>query len=120
MVTEVTTKKYEEFLKDIDFTNIKQLHLRNLSNKECISVRNDSKFGSDFSTYNFSAKLRNGKYCGEYPPIRIRNSKKFGILYDGNILRKESLRKLGLFERYGPYSVRKKISIDLLTDNSML
>uniref|UniRef100_A0A0K0FGR1 F-box domain-containing protein n=1 Tax=Strongyloides venezuelensis TaxID=75913 RepID=A0A0K0FGR1_STRVS len=111
---------YEKFLKNIDFTEIKHLCLRNHSSKEFISVRYYCKFGSDFSTYNFSAKLPNGRYCRKYISFRIRNSKKFGILYDCTILSKESLRKLGLFERCGPYFVGKKIVMDLLTGNSML
>uniref|UniRef100_A0A0N5BUW2 F-box domain-containing protein n=1 Tax=Strongyloides papillosus TaxID=174720 RepID=A0A0N5BUW2_STREA len=112
--------EYEKFLKNINFTKIKQLRLKNLLNKECISVRDNSKFGSDFRTYTFSAKLPNGRYCGEYLSIKIKNNKKFGILYDGSILRMDSLRKLGLFERYGSYSVGKKIAMDLLTGNPML
>uniref|UniRef100_A0A0N5B2V9 Mut7-C domain-containing protein n=1 Tax=Strongyloides papillosus TaxID=174720 RepID=A0A0N5B2V9_STREA len=42
------------------------------------------------------------------------------MIYDGNILRKESLRKLGFFENDGTRLVGKKIAMDLLTGNPIL
>uniref|UniRef100_A0A0N5BUW5 F-box domain-containing protein n=1 Tax=Strongyloides papillosus TaxID=174720 RepID=A0A0N5BUW5_STREA len=112
--------EYEKFLKNIDLTEIQVLRFKNLLNGEYISVHYESDFGEGFSTYDFYVKLPNGKYNGKYFSTRVKNSEEFGILYDSNLLRKESLKKLGFFERNIPRSVGKKIAMGLITGNSIL
>uniref|UniRef100_A0A0N5BI56 F-box domain-containing protein n=1 Tax=Strongyloides papillosus TaxID=174720 RepID=A0A0N5BI56_STREA len=112
--------EYENFLKILDFTEIKELCLRNGSNGEYISIHYESNSGGDFSKYNFSTRLPNGRSRKMRLYIGIKSSKKVGILYDGHFLKKESLRKLGLFEEDGSHSVGRKIAMDLLTGNPML
>uniref|UniRef100_A0A0K0G061 F-box domain-containing protein n=1 Tax=Strongyloides venezuelensis TaxID=75913 RepID=A0A0K0G061_STRVS len=110
----------ENFLKNIDCTEIKGLCLRKGSNVEYISVHCQSYSGGDFSMYNFSTRLQNERSFKMRLYIRINSSGKFGILYDGDFLRNESLKKLGFFEKNGIHSVGKKIVMDLLTGYPML
>uniref|UniRef100_A0A0N5BKI8 DUF2156 domain-containing protein n=1 Tax=Strongyloides papillosus TaxID=174720 RepID=A0A0N5BKI8_STREA len=112
--------EYDIFLNNIDFKEIKKLRLTNGLDGEYISIYYESYSSRDFSRYTFSTGLKNGRCYRDYPFVTIKNSRKFGMLYDGNLLRMESPRRLGLFEENGPRSIGKKIAMDLLTDNSML
>uniref|UniRef100_A0A0N5BUW3 F-box domain-containing protein n=1 Tax=Strongyloides papillosus TaxID=174720 RepID=A0A0N5BUW3_STREA len=113
-------EEYENFLKRIDFTGIELFELGNLSNTEYIFVRYEDDSDKDFSTYTLSGRSQTGRFRYSYLSIVIKRSRKFGILYDSNILRKESLRKLGFFGNNRLRLVGKKIAMDLLTDNPML
>uniref|UniRef100_A0A0K0FGR0 Uncharacterized protein n=1 Tax=Strongyloides venezuelensis TaxID=75913 RepID=A0A0K0FGR0_STRVS len=42
------------------------------------------------------------------------------IPYNGNLLKKESLRKFDLFEKDGSHLFMKKVTMDIFTRNSML
>uniref|UniRef100_A0A0N5CHN3 Protein kinase domain-containing protein n=1 Tax=Strongyloides papillosus TaxID=174720 RepID=A0A0N5CHN3_STREA len=83
-----------------------------------VDYENDSS--ENFSMYNFSARLPNRRFNRSYLSIEFEKSRKFGKLYDGNLLRKESLRKLGILRKNGIRSVGKGIAVDLLTGNPML
>uniref|UniRef100_A0A0N5BUW6 F-box domain-containing protein n=1 Tax=Strongyloides papillosus TaxID=174720 RepID=A0A0N5BUW6_STREA len=103
-----------------NFTEIKELRLTNGLNGEYISIHYESYSSRDFSRYTFSTGLKNGRCYRDYPFVTIKNSRKFGILYDGNLLKMDSLGRFRLFEENGPCSVGKKIAMDFLTDNPML
>uniref|UniRef100_A0A0N5BI57 F-box domain-containing protein n=1 Tax=Strongyloides papillosus TaxID=174720 RepID=A0A0N5BI57_STREA len=110
----------ENFLKNIDPTEIKEFCLINGSNREYVSVQCEIYHSENFFKYNFSTRFQNEKYFEIHLYNRINSSRKFGILYDGHFLKKESLRKLGLFEEDESHSVGRKIAMNLLTGNPML
>uniref|UniRef100_A0A0K0FZR3 F-box domain-containing protein n=1 Tax=Strongyloides venezuelensis TaxID=75913 RepID=A0A0K0FZR3_STRVS len=110
----------ENFLSNIDLTEIKELCLRSGPNGEYISVQCKTYSDGKFSKYNFSSKFQNGQLFEMHLCNRIYSNKKFGILYDDHFLRSETLRKLGFFGKDGSRLVKKKIVMDLLTGNPML
>uniref|UniRef100_A0A0N5BJS4 HATPase_c_4 domain-containing protein n=1 Tax=Strongyloides papillosus TaxID=174720 RepID=A0A0N5BJS4_STREA len=112
--------EYENFRKNIDFSKIIELGFRNSLNNESIFVKDRNYRNRDFYSYSFSGSSPNGRFDSCNLSITIENGREFGILCDGNFLRKESLRKLGIFEKNGLRSVVKKIAMDLLTGNPML
>uniref|UniRef100_A0A0K0G303 F-box domain-containing protein n=1 Tax=Strongyloides venezuelensis TaxID=75913 RepID=A0A0K0G303_STRVS len=132
--------EYECFLKNKDFTEIKILVFENRATEDIISIRD-----SDYDTCGIIGEielfhemnLRFRKYCfynvndyrfhiaffnreSEPLEITISSTEELRIQCDGNVLRKDSLRKWGLFEENGIRSVGKKIVTDLLTGNSLL
>uniref|UniRef100_A0A0N5CGS0 F-box domain-containing protein n=1 Tax=Strongyloides papillosus TaxID=174720 RepID=A0A0N5CGS0_STREA len=94
-------REYEDFLKDKDFTEIKILVFENTINGEMICIK-DSKYNARDVIDEISI----------FHELRIP--------FNGSVLRKESLRRWGLFEENGTRSVGRKIAMDLLTGNPML
>uniref|UniRef100_A0A0K0G257 Uncharacterized protein n=1 Tax=Strongyloides venezuelensis TaxID=75913 RepID=A0A0K0G257_STRVS len=115
----VGSKMLSNIVLCVDFNEIRLLRLENLSNGKLISVHYNSSLDEIFPRCDFYTRLPNGRFCFDYLSIRIEGSRKFRILYDGNLHRNESLKKLGLFERNETCLFRRKIPIDLITGNSI-
>uniref|UniRef100_A0A0K0G260 GIY-YIG domain-containing protein n=1 Tax=Strongyloides venezuelensis TaxID=75913 RepID=A0A0K0G260_STRVS len=103
----------------MDLNEIRMLYYENLLNGELLFVDYNSSLDEVFPRCDFYTRLPNGRFCFDYLSIRIEGSRKFGILYDGNLHRNESLKKLGLFERNETRLFRRKIAIDLIYGNSI-
>uniref|UniRef100_A0A0N5BI58 F-box domain-containing protein n=1 Tax=Strongyloides papillosus TaxID=174720 RepID=A0A0N5BI58_STREA len=112
--------EYENFLKNKDFTRINHLFIENVANEGFIRLYNISCPSENFSTLDFSASLPNAIPSLEYLFIKIFITKGFRIPYNSNLLREQSLRKLGLYKENESSLVIKKIIMDILTNNPML
>uniref|UniRef100_A0A0N5BQE4 F-box domain-containing protein n=1 Tax=Strongyloides papillosus TaxID=174720 RepID=A0A0N5BQE4_STREA len=112
-------REYEIFLKDKDFTELKRLVFENVISGEIIDVKNNRLFNGNirlFPHYSISLSNRTSKIL----QIMISRFYELRIPYNGNLLRKESLRKFGLFEKDGSHLIIKKIAIDNITGDPML
>uniref|UniRef100_A0A0K0FGQ7 F-box domain-containing protein n=1 Tax=Strongyloides venezuelensis TaxID=75913 RepID=A0A0K0FGQ7_STRVS len=112
--------EYEDFLKDKDFTKIKELVLRDIENSTVVMVYDSSFVIGNISRYDFTISLSNGTPFSIPLYVSISSTKNLEIPYSDSVLRKESLKKMGLFERGGSRLVIKKILMDILTGNPML
>uniref|UniRef100_A0A0N5BQE3 F-box domain-containing protein n=1 Tax=Strongyloides papillosus TaxID=174720 RepID=A0A0N5BQE3_STREA len=112
--------EYENFLKDRDLTKIKELILLDIENGGVIMVYDSSFIIGIISRYDFTISLSNGTLFSTRLNVSISSTKKLGIPYTGKVLRKESLRKMGLFERGGSHLVIKKVIMDIITGDPML
>uniref|UniRef100_A0A0N5CGS1 F-box domain-containing protein n=1 Tax=Strongyloides papillosus TaxID=174720 RepID=A0A0N5CGS1_STREA len=134
-----TEREYDSFLENKDLTEIKILVFENPVKDEVIFIRD-----ADYDTCGIIGEidifhemnLRFRKYClynvNDYRfhialfnktldplQITISSTEELRIQCNGNVLKKESLRKWGLFEKNGTRSVGKIIAMDLLTGNSL-
>uniref|UniRef100_A0A0K0FGQ9 F-box domain-containing protein n=1 Tax=Strongyloides venezuelensis TaxID=75913 RepID=A0A0K0FGQ9_STRVS len=112
-------REYEIFLKNKDFTEIKKLVFENVVSGEVISLRDDYLPWKDVF-YNYSSKISLLNMKSESLKIKILSTEGFRIPYSGILLKKESLRKMGLFERDGPNLVMKKTTMGIITGNPVL
>uniref|UniRef100_A0A0N5CG63 F-box domain-containing protein n=1 Tax=Strongyloides papillosus TaxID=174720 RepID=A0A0N5CG63_STREA len=112
--------EFGKFLKNRNFTRINNLFLRNVANGGFIRLRNDSCPSENFSTIYFSAGLPNVIPSLKYLHVKICIAKGLGIPYNSNLLKEQSLRKLGLYGENESSSVAKKVIMDVLTNNPML
>uniref|UniRef100_A0A0N5BQE7 F-box domain-containing protein n=1 Tax=Strongyloides papillosus TaxID=174720 RepID=A0A0N5BQE7_STREA len=112
-------REYEIFLKDKDFTDIKKLVFLDVENDELIIIENNTDNRRRIFNYdNFDVILSDGTF--EYLLIKICKSKNFGgIPFNGTLLKKESLEKMGLFEGCGLYLILKQITDSIICGNTM-
>uniref|UniRef100_A0A0N5BI55 F-box domain-containing protein n=1 Tax=Strongyloides papillosus TaxID=174720 RepID=A0A0N5BI55_STREA len=112
-------REYEDFLKDKDFTQIKNLVFENITNGEIICVTNTYDILRGGHCEYFSL-ISLSDTTSELLEITISNTKEFRIPYNGVLLKKESFKKMGLFERGRSQLFIKKIMMDILTGDPML
>uniref|UniRef100_A0A0N5BKH6 F-box domain-containing protein n=1 Tax=Strongyloides papillosus TaxID=174720 RepID=A0A0N5BKH6_STREA len=113
--------EYENFLRDKDFTKIKRLLLKNVSNGGFIVVEDDSDSSEDAYIYDFHFVFPT-ETSSLFNNIRTRvfSTRELEIPYNSNLLREQSLRKWGIFEESELRLVAKKIIMDVLTGNPLL
>uniref|UniRef100_A0A0N5CGS2 F-box domain-containing protein n=1 Tax=Strongyloides papillosus TaxID=174720 RepID=A0A0N5CGS2_STREA len=132
--------EYEDFLKDKDFTEVKFLAFENTMNGEMICLK-DSDYNAcgvindigafreirlfvdgyhfcNLDNYYFHIYLSNRTW--RPLEVTISSPEKLRMPYSGSVLRKESLRKWGLFERDGSRLIMNKITMDIITSNPLL
>uniref|UniRef100_A0A0K0FSD4 F-box domain-containing protein n=1 Tax=Strongyloides venezuelensis TaxID=75913 RepID=A0A0K0FSD4_STRVS len=113
--------EYENFLKSMDFTKIKVFSLYNVSKRGSIRIHKDLHSHEHYSsTCTVFAKLPKGKSRFETFFTIILTNKKLVIPYNCDLLRIQSLRRLGIFEGNKTSLVIKKIIMDILTGNPKL
>uniref|UniRef100_A0A0K0FGQ8 F-box domain-containing protein n=1 Tax=Strongyloides venezuelensis TaxID=75913 RepID=A0A0K0FGQ8_STRVS len=111
--------EYDIFLKDKIFTEIRKLVLENVTSGEIINVENIASFmGETLNVYNFNISLSSRTLRSV--DMNILRTGKVGIPYNDILIKKESLGKIGLFKKDGCRSIIKKITMDVVTGNSML
>uniref|UniRef100_A0A0N5BQE5 F-box domain-containing protein n=1 Tax=Strongyloides papillosus TaxID=174720 RepID=A0A0N5BQE5_STREA len=113
--------EYDIFLKDKDFTELKRLTFKNVTSGERLHVKEACLiFGNNilFPCYSISLSNRTSKILKI--SVAILRSCELRIPYNGSLLRKESLRKFGLFEKDGPRLFIRKVTMDIFTRNPML
>uniref|UniRef100_A0A0K0G302 F-box domain-containing protein n=1 Tax=Strongyloides venezuelensis TaxID=75913 RepID=A0A0K0G302_STRVS len=132
--------EYESFLRDKNFTEIKILVFENTMNGESICIR-DSEYYidesvDDISTFYVYDIFFNRRYFCDVDNYRfhihsfsgmlgsltftISSSEKLIIPYNDSVLRREFLRKWGLFKRNESHLFMKKITMDVITGNPLL
>uniref|UniRef100_A0A0N5CDX1 F-box domain-containing protein n=1 Tax=Strongyloides papillosus TaxID=174720 RepID=A0A0N5CDX1_STREA len=112
--------EYEDFLKDKDFTGIKSLVFENIDGGKVMIVVNTNDYmdeAPDSDNYFSEMSLRDT--TSESLQITVSRAKEFRIPYNGILLKKESLAKMGLFEEDGLYLIMKQITMDVIADSPM-
>uniref|UniRef100_A0A0N5BQE6 F-box domain-containing protein n=1 Tax=Strongyloides papillosus TaxID=174720 RepID=A0A0N5BQE6_STREA len=104
----------EIFIKHKDFTKIEKLIFEDVTNSAVITVEDT------YTTNGYRIDVSLSDRTSEPLKITISSCNRLRIPYNGNIFRKESLRKMGLFERDGHRLVIKKIIMDIITGGPML
>uniref|UniRef100_A0A0N5B772 GIY-YIG domain-containing protein n=1 Tax=Strongyloides papillosus TaxID=174720 RepID=A0A0N5B772_STREA len=112
--------EYDNFLKDMDFTELRHLFLENGTSKISIRVLKSCSSDGNSLYYGIYINLSNGPLHRAHFVIRISGTKEHEITNNGNLLRKKSLKKLGLFERNGLYLAMNKIVMNVLNGNLIL
>uniref|UniRef100_A0A0N5BKI6 F-box domain-containing protein n=1 Tax=Strongyloides papillosus TaxID=174720 RepID=A0A0N5BKI6_STREA len=114
------TFEYNNFLRDKSFTSVVRLAFNNIANTIVIKRFHSNLFSENHYKYHINITLSNRTSRLEPLSITISSTKKFLIPYNSNHLRRQCLRKWGLFKENGSILVMKKIIMDILTGNPFL